>query len=202
MEGAQCFPQSLTIVGFMEAYLTPELFSSEERGCPDKKGREIAPDSGSPLPSSLGHGGLTSPQPRRKVRLSRSPARPFSGKESWRPGRFVLISRLTTQKAQRSAPKRLGMFSDVRADRDLWALPASEHGQPGSLCQGRWPPGETPGWETLAHPEISKTAALNLGCHANHLDILKKDQCPGRSPRDSDRISLAGARAQALKSHW
>lgn len=162
----------------MEAYLTPELFSSEERGCPDKKGREIAPDSGSPLPSSLGHGGLTSPQPRRKVRLSRSPARPFSGKESWRPRRFVLISRLTTQKAQRSAPKG---FSDVRADRDLWALPASEHGQPGSLCQGRWPPGETPGWETLAHPEISKTAALNLGCHANHLDILKKDQCPARA---------------------
>lgn len=196
MDGAQCFPQSLTLVGFVEAYLTPELFSSEERGCPDKKGREIAPDSGSPLPSSLGHGGLTSPQPRRKVRLSRSPARPFSGKESWRPGRFVLTSSLTAQKAQRCAPKALGMFSDVRADRDLWALPASEHdlwAQPGSLCQGRWPPGETPGWGMLAHPEISKTAALNLGCLGYHLDVLKKDQRPGPSPRESDKIGLAGA---------
>lgn len=139
--GCTVLPSKPSHRGVMEAYLTPELFSSEERGCPDKKGREIAPDSGSPLPSSLSHGGLTSPQPRRKVRLSRSPARPFSGKESWRPGRFVLVRSLTTQKAL----KGLGKFSDVRADHALWSLPASEHGQPGSLCQGRWHPGETPG---------------------------------------------------------
>lgn len=72
-----------------EAYgacLTPELFSLEERGCPDKEGRDFAPDAGSPPPPSLRHGSLTSPQPRGKGRLSSSPARPLSARERWRPG--------------------------------------------------------------------------------------------------------------------
>ena len=104
IERAQCFSQSLTVVGFTEACVTPELFFMGGRVGAQKRRRVMAPRSGCPstlLPRGTCPSLLNNRSGGEAVQEQVCPAPLFSGEESRRPRRFLLICRLTKQRAQK-----------------------------------------------------------------------------------------------------
>lgn len=154
---------------FSEAPSHSTAFSWSRRECSPHRWPFCCPPLGHPRPPHF-----SQPAGRRGCQAARAPCTQVLREGKLQTQVCLCLQADTAEGPQRSVLKGLGNFSDAQAGSD-WsprALPGSGNPLPCSVCQGcRTQVVPTQG--TLARPEIPKTAALCLGCHGNHLEILK-----------------------------